>query len=243
MCSVTFWPKPSGYLLGMNRDESLRRASGLPPAQFIEGRRRGAHPSEPNGGTWISLNDRCVGFALINWYAIQARAPRPAISRGEIVKSLRGFESPESAADGLAKLPLERMDAFRLLGFFPERRLAREWRWNLESLSGVPHEWSPTQWCSSGFDEPTAQQVRRATFESMRMERDAGTLLWLRRLHGSHSPGRGPFSICMHRPDAATVSYTELDVGAGSSVMRYCSGPLCCGCDRLIEAQVHPARS
>jgi hypothetical protein len=50
---------------------------------------------------------------------------------------------------------------------------------------------------------------------------------WLRRLHRSHRPEIGPYSICMHRDDAATVSYTEIVVSRGISRMRYESGPTC----------------
>src|SRR5438552_1368403 len=38
---------------------------------------------------------------------------------------------------------------------------------------------------------------------------------------------RGQFSICMHRRDAATVSYTEVAVPKRRATMRYKSGPCC----------------
>jgi hypothetical protein len=53
------------------------------------------------------------------------------------------------------------------------------------------------------------------------------SLSWLRELHRSHAPERGPFSICMHRPDASTVSYTEIAVRDGRVTMRYKPGPSC----------------
>jgi len=31
MCTLTFIPKPNGYLLGMNRDERLTREAALAP--------------------------------------------------------------------------------------------------------------------------------------------------------------------------------------------------------------------
>ena len=43
----------------------------------------------------------------------------------------------------------------------------------------------------------------------------------------SHEPERGPFSICMHRREAATVSYTEIDVTRNRATMGYVPGPLC----------------
>src|SRR5436305_622975 len=49
----------------------------------------------------------------------------------------------------------------------------------------------------------------------------------LRGLHRSHLPERGPFSICMHRTNAATVSYTEVTVENRNVTMRYKPGPPC----------------
>lgn len=239
MCSVTFWPNSGGYLLGMNRDEQRARVAGLPPARFIEDGRVAVHPLEPNGGSWASLNDSGVGFALINWYAIRRRAPRPAVSRGDVIVAVRAVDTPEQTADRLAKLPLSRINAFRLIGAFPRRQMVREWRWDLETLGEWNHDWSPNQWCSSGFDEPTAQRVRGATFAAMKSQPDVGTLAWLRRLHGSHEPECGPFSVCMHRTDAETVSYTEWEVGEDQSILRYgASAP--CRLGETLAAEILP---
>jgi hypothetical protein len=237
MCSVTFWPDARGYRLAMNRDESRARAPGLPPASHAVGGRIAVHPSEPSGGTWISLNDRGVTIALINWYAITARAPAPAASRGDVVLALRDCTGPDEAASRLRHLPLPRTNPFRVIGFFPEPQRIREWRWDVGMLTGLDHAWVPGQWLSSGFDEPAAQRIRTATFASARTETDAGSLPWLRRLHSSHGPERGPFSTCMHRADAATVSYTEIEIAGDTRIMRHCTDSLCCG-KALAEAAV-----
>ena len=42
------------------------------------------------------------------------------------------------------------------------------------------------------------------------------SLAWMRRLHRSHVPAPGPFSICVHREDARTVSYTEIEAASGA---------------------------
>ncbi|HTH50036.1 MAG TPA: NRDE family protein [Candidatus Limnocylindria bacterium] len=237
MCSVTFWPNARGYRLAMNRDESLARVTGLPPARFVVGGRTIVHPGEPMGGTWICLNDRGVTFALINWYAITARASAPTVSRGEVLLTLRDSTEPEEAAARLRLLPLTQLNPFRMIGFFPGQQAVREWRWDVATLAEVPHHWSPGQWLSSGYDEPTAQHIRGATFETLRMEADAGSLPWLRRLHSSHGPERGPFSTCMHRADAATVSYTEIEIERDTRIMRHGTGSPCCG-KGLVEAVV-----
>ncbi len=229
MCSVTFCPRRGGYIVGMNRDENLARVRGLPPARADFGDVCVLHPREPAGGTWISVNDRGVVFALVNWYAVTARAPRPVVSRGEVVSAMRDALTSSESGIRFGRLDLPRMDPFRLVGLFPEERLAVEWRWDVRHPTRTTHAWTPMQWLSSGHDEPAAQQVRGGTFESVRDEPDAGSVPWLRRLHASHAPERGPFSTCMHRTDAATVSYTEIEVDAGSVRMDHSNEALCCG--------------
>ncbi len=228
MCTVTFLARQRGYLLGMNRDEQLTRATGLPPRpQIVEGRTV-VGPSEPGGGTWIALNDAGVTYALINWYSIKSRPIRgKTASRGAVVNSVRAQITPAAAAERLAKLPLKQMRPFRLIGVFSETREIFEWQWDWERLVSKAHPWRARQFISSGWDEPAAQRIRSETFQSALRQKTAGRLDWLRRLHASHAPVGGPFSICMHRADAATVSYTEVRVSVHACALGYQAGAPC----------------
>jgi len=227
MCTITFWPRKGGYALAMNRDEKLTRPPGLPPKrQFVAGRAV-ISPSEPGGGTWIALNDSGATLALVNWYAIPARVPGDAVTRGQVVRAARHATTAATAATALAELPLKKINPFRLVGIFPATGEAVEWRWNLQQLERVRHRWRPQQWISSGFDEPTAQRVRGEIFQRARRQSTAGRLDGLRRLHRSHQPERGPFSTCMHRADATTVSYAEIVVSPRAGVLHYQDGAPC----------------
>jgi hypothetical protein len=227
MCTLTFIARKRGFALGMNRDEKLARVAALPPLIGPAGGRRALFPSEPGGGTWIGVNDTGVCFALINWYAIKTQVSGPSVSRGEVVRSALAADAPGAAAKILGGLPLNRVNPFRLLGFFPAGRNMIEWRWNLKALEPLRHPWETKHWISSGFDEPGAQQSRGQTFAAALRQPSAGGLAWLRRLHRSHEPACGPYSTCMHRADAATVSYTEVIVSARAAKMHYHSGPPC----------------
>lgn len=227
MCTVTFIARQRGYYLGMNRDEKLTRPSGLPPKRKKVDGRAVISPSEPGGGTWITVNDHGATLALINWYSITARVGGKAVSRGEVVNSASAAISSDFADATLAGLPLERINPFRLIGVFPKTRNIIEWRWDLKQLVRKDLRWQTQQWISSGFDEPTAHRVRGKTFRRATQQHSAGSLDWLRRLHRSHSPKAGPFSTCMHRADAATVSYTEVCVSLGQARMRYHAGAPC----------------
>lgn len=227
MCTVSFIARKRGYLLGMNRDERLSRVPGRPPQRRGLDGRTVLGPSEPGGGTWIAANDSGATLALINWYAIARRVQSKAVSRGEVVNAVGAAGLAEAAAAALARLPCHRINPFRLIGIFPETGEVTEWRWDLRRLVRLDHRWESQQWISSGFDEPEAQRVRSGTFTRACGQSSFGNRAWLRRLHRSHVPQAGPFSICMHRSDAATVSYSEVAVSARSVRMWHLAGPPC----------------
>lgn len=229
MCTVTFVARKRGYALGMNRDEQLSRAPGRSPAKRFIGDRRVLAPSEPGGGTWMALNDAGVTFALINWHAITARVRGETVSRGQVVNTACAANTPALAEAGLARLPLRRINPFRLIGVFPATREIAEWRWDLDQLVRQQHRWRSRQWISSGWDEPAAQRIRGRVFRAALRQASAGSLGWLRRLHRSHRPQAGPCSTCMHRAGAATVSYTEAAVSAHRADMSHRAGPPCQG--------------
>jgi hypothetical protein len=211
----------------MNRDEKLTRPAGLPPKEKRLNGRGVISPSEPGGGTWIAVNDHGATLALINWYSITARVDGKGVSRGEVVDSASAAILPSSADDALHGLPLNRINPFRLIGVFPTTSEIVEWRWNLKQLVRKNLPWKSQQWISSGFDESIAQRARGRTFRQAQKQESAGNLDWLRRLHRSHAPETGPFSTCMHRADAVTVSYTEISVSPREAWMRYHAGAPC----------------
>lgn len=227
MCTVTFSPRKTGYVVAMNRDEGLTRTAGLPPAKkFLNGCAL-LCPSEPAGGTWITVNQHGVSLALINWYSVAARVRGDPVSRGEIINATGAAVSPDIVDDILNKYPLRKTNPFRLIGIFPAGCEVSEWQWDLKKLVRKSHRWRMQQWISSGFDEPTAQRERGRTFQLAQRQSSAGSLDWLRCLHRSHSPEAGPFSTCMHREDAATVSYAEILVAHRRAVMRYLATSPC----------------
>jgi hypothetical protein len=228
MCTITFIARRQGYVLGMNRDEKLSRVTALRPAKQTVGIRSALFPSEPNGGTWIGVNDAGASFALINWYSINARVVGETISRGEVVKAALPFDTIDSVNQILTEWALFQVSPFRLIGIVPVVKTVVEWRWNLQRLDRVDHPWRTNTWISSGFDEPGAQQTRGRIFGEALRQRSAGTGEWLRRLHRSHRPERGPYSTCMHREDAVTVSFTEVTVSRRTAAICYSPGAPCC---------------
>jgi hypothetical protein len=235
MCSVTFLPRDDGFVLAMNRDELLSRASALPPEVSRRDGLAMLYPRERSGGTWVGINSAGMAFSLLNWHSQPDRAGEDMVSRGEVVRAVLSARSPQAAARIVRQLPCERMNPFRLVGISLAERSLCEWRSGAERLEHIPLPWTRQHWFSSGFDEATADDVRRKLCD--RIPDDALNLPTLRALHRSHVPEAGPFSMCMHRPEAGTVSYTEISVRGSHAAIQYVAAPPC-SCSRSFRASL-----
>jgi len=237
MCTLTFIPKPNGYLLGMNRDERLTRELALAPVPITTASLSAVYPRESGGGTWIGSNAAGITFALLN----QNPGPQASVkerSRGEIIPAL--MESPHfsEAMRRFQQTDLRRLLPFVLVGIFPAEQIISQCQWDGNELKFLRIGWDVRHWFSSGVSDEMARKVRGSTCYEAWRRRDAGSAEWLRGLHASHSPVRGSFSICVHRPDAATVSYTEVAYGGGNLTMRYHAGHPCQALGRF-DAEVN----
>ncbi len=209
----------------MNRDESLLRPVALPPRLWTCGSIHAIHPSEPDGGTWIGGNERGIALALLNWYS---KPPPPGSGfpgRGTLIPSLLHSRSILEATSAIATQPLAKMKPFRLVAFSNSEQSILEWNWCGRSLTTQAHPWQTLHWFSSGFDEPRANAIRAETCRKLAATMDDG----FQELHRSHDPEQGPFSICMHRQDARTVSCTRMEWTTAGWEMEYHDGPPCLG--------------
>jgi len=226
MCTVSFAPTQRGFIVAMNRDEKRARVAALLPQVGQFEQTRVILPREPNGGTWIAVNDAGICLALINWHRIKREPASNVLSRGEVILRLIHSSSSNEIIEGIASLPLNELRPFRLIAILPYERDLTEWQWDLRELEPRSHPWSPKHWFSSGYDELKAEAERQHVCQTLDAS-EVADLTSLRRLHQSHLPERGPFSICMHRSDAKTVSYTEVILEKGGVTMRYQPGSPC----------------
>lgn len=226
MCTVSFLPIAGGFALAMNRDEKKSRVMGEPPRRRMTGHYTALHPAEPGGGTWIGVNHKGMALALINWHA-QPENPDASLSRGMVVPHLLAARHMPRMATLFQTLPLARLNPFRLIAVSLSERTVKEWRWDGDRLAMSQKPWRRAHWFSSGYEETEAARLRGRAALAASRESSGGTVRWLRRLHQSHRPARGPFSICMHREDAQTVSYTEILASNEGARMRYAAGALC----------------
>lgn len=223
MCTVSFLPTAAGFHLAMNRDEKRARVTALPPEIFRIGQRRAIYPREPNDGTWLAIDDAGLCLALLNWHRIEREPEGGPTSRGWIIPQLIGLSRNGAAGRELRRMSLHLVRPFRLIAIELHRKRLTEWQWDTVALAPRDRPWRAFHWFSSGCDEEKAEKQRAEVCATASLgARDA-----LRKLHASHLPERGPFSICMHRPDAATVSFSEVVATAKRITLRYQPGPPC----------------
>lgn len=253
MCTVAFLPLDGGgYLLGHNRDESVRRPRGLPPELRREKGRAFLAPRDPEGnGSWIGANDSGVTLCILNAAETDpSRLPASPVSRGLVLWRLLHLDSIEAAEenlDGMRNL-LDEVRAFHLVvaarggrdrhprGSLP---LAGWFRWNGSALTRGVQE-GPALFVSSGFDQERAERERGGQWREFLAGLQEGApaggrgkdspariALVLGRWLASHTPSRGALSVCMHRSDARTVSRTLVVVDGDRAELHYHDGPPC----------------
>src|SRR5262245_15375516 len=229
MCTLTLIPTTDGYLAAMNRDELRNRPIAYAPQVRTRNGVEALYPTEPSGGTWIAANRYGDLLALLNWDDKVRSQDVPPIttSRGLQIPELVGASSFEATTCILEGLSLGCVLPFRLIGFFPAEKTVTEWSWDGSRKHQRTLPWVRGHWFSSSLSDRAAAQQRGTACEAAAAEPDFGTAKSSRLLHSSHIPAPGPFSVCVHRADAATVSYTEVVCQKRSVMMRYVSGNPC----------------
>ena len=229
MCTLTFIPRNNGYYLAMNRDERISRGLAAPPARIELEETSAIFPRDVEGGTWIAANDLGLGFALLNWNDVISNGEKllKTRSRGFVIQDVVHLRSLDQVQGRLNLLDLTGILPFRLVGVFPANKQLWEWRWDMSTLKADTHSWDLRHWFSSSLSDEQAALRRGRVCQAAWQDKRVGTLQWVQKLHRSHAGGAGPFSVCVHREDAKTVSYTEVTCTRKNVQCNYFSGSPC----------------
>ena len=228
MCTLTVVTGDDAYLMAMNRDEKIARGAGLPPKFHEFDGTRAIYPSDGDGGTWLATNEYGIALALLNWNDIAPHGrDAKRRSRGQVIPALIDSRSLSDLHEVFGASNFRGMMPFRLVGVFPSEQEIWEWRWDSTQLEVLVHAWESRHWFSSSLSDERAERLRGAACRTARHESDACSVPWLRRLQASHAGGPGPFSLCVHREDVRTLSYTEVMVKSGSIRMCHFLGSPC----------------
>jgi uncharacterized protein with NRDE domain len=223
---LTWAQGAGGFWVFFNRDERLTRLPATPPTGARLGGIRYLAPADgDHGGTWIGVNHRGMAAALLNRYDDSPVDPPAApISRGLLLRQHLDSGSGDELVTRLRSTDLGPYQPFTIVTFDPER-LVRIVDWTGRDLTETQTDQPGLIRTSSGADQATADRLRRATFDSVVGNHPSAARL--AEFHRSHQPDRGPFSVCMHRAEAATQSLTVIRVTRSTVTIRYHGGPPC----------------
>lgn len=237
MCTVSWLRRGDGFELLANRDERRTRLPAAPPALFeVDGVRWLAPVDGDAGGTWVSVNDRGVALCLLNDYRAAEPAAGPLESRGWIVRELAHSDSAEQVLLRIEGRALAAVRGFVLLVLDRTPGQTAVVHWNARELRIARGEPSRPLLVSSGWNTTEVIARREALFDERVLAGDAaGRAQRQREFHRLHQPERGPYSPCMHRDDASTVSTTRVHVSADRALLEYRAGPPC----ELVDTTQH----
>lgn len=219
MCTVTWQRSSHGYQLFCNRDERRTRQPALSPRRFSRNNLRCLAPIDGEcGGSWIGVNEHALTVCVLN--GTDHRPSEPVKSRGHLVPEALGCGSFTEIRAMLRSAGLQRYRSFTLLVISISGD-ARAFAWNGYSIQELSNAEQLQPFTSSSFapDEVIPQRVKLFHTSHLRGEM----------FHSSHAGGPGPHSVCMHRQDAETVSFTKVSVSHTGIALLYSPQSPCAG--------------
>ena len=231
VCTVSWFFEAEGYQLFFNRDERRTRKRALPPSLREDGPLPYIAPRDGDfGGSWIGVNSAGLALGLLNGYT-EASEIEPAngfISRGLLLNSLLDCRSTVELAKRLGNIDTDRYRSFLLLALEPVGRGSLA-TWSHGSLRNEPLTEEHVPLVSSSFATEEVRGSRIDLFRRMRRAWSGDRSGLHLAYHESHRPAAGPYSPCMHRPDAKTVSFSWIHVGPRRIRFRYAPHSPCGG--------------
>ena len=228
---MTWLERCSGYEVFFNRDERRTRKPASPPRVATSGGTRFLAPLDGDfGGSWIAVNEYGLTLALQNGYVdlddVAHEPPQGFESRGLLLTSLAGARSKDEMLHGLETQDLHRFRSF-LLTLFDADGAPSLVRWLRGTRDLDPAPSMPL--VSSSFETLEVRCSREQVFRDLAVAYEGDPLELRLAYHESHRPARGPASVCMHRPEAHTVSFSRVEVDAGEVRFHYAAHSPCRG--------------
>ena len=209
MCTVTFIPRSSGFILTHNRDEAPSRSP-----QYISREKTATEtllfPRDTKaGGAWIAAAKSGKTACLLNGAFVKHHHTPPyRRSRGLM---LLDFFEQENADSFFARYDLDGIEPFTFLLF--ENNAITELRWDGSQrfIKNLPPEQAHF-WCSSTLYPPEMQAKREQIFRNwLSQQASAPSAPSLLDLHRTGSVGDPENDFVMNRSDRVrTVSITQV---------------------------------
>lgn len=224
MCTVTIVPKADSsdaFRMACSRDEQHGRAPALPPQRRDHAGVQALLPIDPaSDGTWVGVNEHGLALTLLNY-----NLPEPPVgrdrSRGQVIPRLLNAQSVDAVVQGLEAIERERMMPFRLVACDGDSLMLWRSTESFECASVTKWDGKPVMFTSSGLGDHLVEGPRRALFEASFGDDPCEHEAEQAAFHRHRWAGKEHLSVCMHREDARTVSYTRIDVKPSGIMMTY----------------------
>ncbi len=210
MCTVTFIPQPTGYILTSNRDESALRSPKNISTETRNGQQLFFPRDKGAGGTWICLSssDRLVCVLNGAFKRHQRQLPYRK-SRGVIVFE---FFDYQHATHFFEEYEFDRIEPFTMIIY--DKGQLFDFRWDgqkkhLTTLNTLEkHIWSS----ATLYEEPV-QKKRKQWFSEWLKERTNFSRTAILELHKKGGEGNPSIDFMMNRYNylVQTVSITQVE--------------------------------
>jgi hypothetical protein len=172
------------------------------------------------GGTWMGVNMFGVSVCLLNGFGHVNQQRTDYVSRGALVMSLLDVSSGNVAQKKIAKMDLAEFRPFSLVVLDPQQPVL-SWVWDGVDVRLGTDISGPL--ISSSFRLNDVAEHRQRLYQHLDIQQTKA----LESFHRSHAPEAGPYSVCMHRDDAHTVSLSRVVVSQALVNFYYAPGPPC----------------
>lgn len=225
MCTATWLRQQNSFILCFNRDESVNRQLAIPPQIKKIDDVDIIMPIDPEGmGSWISVNEYGLAVCLLNNYGASFNyEKRQWLSRGQIIRDLSTSTCINDVDKRMEAMQLDNVRGFQILAICcsNNEQLISSWIWDGTECQHVRD--GQQIFSSSAFNTQPVVSNRQQIFERHIAEHEV-TIDSLRQFHSTENNKDGSLGICMIRPEAQTVSYTEIHVDNDSVSMNYTPG-------------------
>ena len=222
MCTVSYMPTKSGFILTSSRDESKVRKT-LPPATYhLHGQDLVFPKDTLAGGTWIVASERGQVACLLNGaFDTFIHKDTYVVSRGQV---LLDYFNYQNASNFIEKLDCTQVAPFTLLMFETTNKMTiNQLRWDGEQIfieNINPH--IPKLWASATLYDKTQRENRKMWFEQWIKEKSIIDADYLHAFHTSKHTDDVQNDIVMQRDNGLqTVSVTQVQYQAGQLDMQY----------------------
>ena len=228
MCTVSWLRQSDGYLLLCNRDESHARRPALGPRPAV---RNGVSLIAPmdgdHGGSWIGINQFGLTLCLLNRYGYDTvEQNRRFTSRGLLLMDLMDCDRTQRVNERVNESDLGVFRPFTMVALTVEEpAMLIEWTGTKCIIQSNAESNMPIT--SSSMKELDVIGERKKQFQKLLSQAGHLDARLLYQFHRSHLPVRGPYSVCMHREDAATVSLSAVTVTPELIEFNYSGGSPC----------------